>query len=301
MLLFQGDLRSYWARYQRGLTERGVSMSSIVTDRGLVHYESYGRGRPVVMLHGWLESWDHWLGTMESLSLSYKAYALDFWGFGESGKYGGTFTVQDYVEMVDQFMERLGIERALIIGHSMGGTVSLCLALEHPDRVEKVVVVGSPIVGDGLALFLRLAARRSLARLAYQVPGALPLGVRLFSPFLARDWKTWYRMFERDLSRTTMESFHYSIASLRKTDLRPRLQEIQVPALGVYGRVDRIVDPRQGDVLAQGTSMAEVRYFERSGHFPMADEPERFYQTLSGFLDEGADAEDVAGVLSSER
>jgi pimeloyl-ACP methyl ester carboxylesterase len=253
------------------------------------------------MLHGWLESWDHWLGTMESLSRNYKTYALDFWGFGESGKYGGTFTVQDYVEMVDQFMERLGVERALIIGHSMGGTVSLCVALEHPDRVEKVVVVGSPIVGDGLALFLRLAARRSLARLAYQVPGALPLSVRLFSPFLARDWKTWYRMFERDLSRTTMESFHYSIASLRKTDLRPRLEEIQVPALGIYGQVDRIVNPRQGDVLAQGTSMAEVCYFERSGHFPMADEPERFYQTLSSFLDEGADTEDVADVLPSER
>ena len=260
-------------------------MSSIVTDRGLVHYETHGRGRPVILLHGWLESWVPWIGTMEALGRGYKAYALDFWGFGESGKQVGSFTVQDYVEMVDQFMEHLGIERALIIGHSMGGTVSLGLALEHPERVQKVAVVGSPIVGDGLALFLRLAARRFLASLAYQVPGALPLGVRLFSPFLTRDWRTWYEMFERDLSRTTLESFHYSIASLRKTDLRPRLREIRVRALGVYGRVDRIVDPRQGEVLAQCTPMAEIRYFDRSGHFPMLDEPERFYQTLCEFLD----------------
>ncbi|MBE9471823.1 MAG: alpha/beta fold hydrolase, partial [Chloroflexi bacterium] len=76
-------------------------------------------------------------------------YALDFWGFGESGKQGGTFTVQDYVEMVYQFMERLGIEQAPIIGHSMGGTVSLCLALDHPERVQKVAVVGSPNAGAG--------------------------------------------------------------------------------------------------------------------------------------------------------
>lgn len=260
-------------------------MSSIVTDRGVVHYEAHGRGRPVILLHGWLESWIPWMGTMKALSSRFKTYALDFWGFGESGKQGGTFTVRDYVEMVGQFMERLGIERAPIIGHSMGGTVSLSLAMEHPERVQQVAVVGSPIVGDGLALFLRLAARRSLASMAYRVPGVLPLGVRLFSPLLARDWKTWYKMFEDDLSRTTLESFHYSIASLRHTDLRSRLEEIRVPTLGIYGRIDRIVDPRQREVLARGVPLAEISYFEQSGHFPMLDEPERFYQTLGAFLD----------------
>lgn len=269
-------------------------MSSIVTDRGLVHYEAHGRGQPVILLHGWLESWDHWLGTMESLSRGHKAYALDFWGFGESEKQAESFTVQDYIEMVNQLMEYLGIMRAPVIGHSMGGTVSLGLALEYPERVQKVAVVGSPVVGDGLALFLRLAARRSLASLAYRVPGALPLGVRLFSPFLARDWKTWYQMFERDLSRTTLASFHYSIASLRKTDLRPRLKEIQVPVLGVFGLADRIVDPEQGEVLARCIPAAEVCYFERSGHFPMADEPERFYRALCEFLDHRPDPTDVS-------
>jgi pimeloyl-ACP methyl ester carboxylesterase len=264
-------------------------MSSIVTDRGVVHYEAHGHGRPVILLHGWLESWLPWLGTMEALGDRYRAYALDFWGFGESGKQGGTFTIWDYVEMVDQFMERLGIERAPIIGHSMGGTVSLGMALEHPERVQQVAVVGSPIVGDGLAFILRLAAQRSLASMAYNVPGAIPLGVRLFSPFLAKDWKTWYKMFESDLSRTTMESFHYSIASLRHTDLRPRLEEIRVPALGVYGRIDRIVSPKQREVLAQGVPLVEISYFEQSGHFPMLDEPERFYRTLGGFLDRQSD------------
>jgi len=224
---------------------------------------------------------------MESLGRIHKTYALDFWGFGESGNQGESFTVQDYVEMVSQFMEYLGIEQASILGHSMGGTVSLGLTLEHPERVRKVIVVGSPIVGDGLALFLRLSARRSLAHLFYRV---FPLGVRLLSPFYARDWKTWYKMFKRDLSRTTLESFHYSIASLRKTDLRPRLHEIRVPTLGVYGRIDRIVDPKQSEVLMQGTPMAEICYFEHSGHFPMLDEPQRFYQTLHKFLNDQPDS-----------
>ena len=262
-------------------------MSSIVTDRGIVHYEAHGRGPPVILLHGWLESWDHWRGTMESLARRHKTYALDFWGFGESGKQlGAGFTIQGYVEMVDQFMEHLGIGQASILGHSMGGTVSLSLVLDHPDRVQKIVIVGSPIAGDGLALFLRLAARRFVARLVYQSPGLIPLGVRLLSPLLARDWKTWYKMFERDLSRTTMESFHLSIASLCKTNLRPRLREIQVPTLGIYGQQDRIVNPKQGDELARSVPLAEVRHFQRSGHFPMMDEPEQFYQTLHEFLNQ---------------
>ncbi len=265
-------------------------MSAIVTDRGVVHYETYGRGQPVILLHGWLESWDHWRRTMEVLGAHCKTYALDFWGFGESGRHGVGFTVQDYVEMVEQFIVRLGIDRPDVLGHSMGGTVSLALALAHPDLVRRVVVVGSPIAGDGLALFLRLAARKALAGLAYRLPGVLPLGVRLFSPLLARDWQTWYRMFERDLSRTTLESFHYSIASLYRTDLRPRLRELHIPTMGIYGRLDRIVDPRQGDLLAREVPTADLRFFEASGHFPMLDEPARFFATLNGFLGDGRGA-----------
>ncbi|NLE43353.1 MAG: alpha/beta hydrolase [Chloroflexi bacterium] len=261
-------------------------MSSIVTDRGIVHYETAGRGRPVVLLHGWLESWDHWHRTMELLASNYKTYALDFWGFGDSGKNGSAFTVEDYVLMVKQFVERLGIERVVLLGHSMGGTVSLRVSLDHPEWVDKVAVVGSPIVGDGLALFLRMAARPALATAAYRTPGFLPLGVRLASPLLVRDWRTWYGMFKRDISRTTMESFHHSIASLRHTDLRPDLPNLAVPALGIYGRRDRIVDPGQGDVLKEGVPSAQIRYFERSGHFPMLDEPDSFLETLGSFLND---------------
>jgi pimeloyl-ACP methyl ester carboxylesterase len=111
-----------------------------------------------------------------------------------------------------------------------------------------------------------------------------PLGSRILSPFYAKDWNRWYKMFEQDLSHATLESFHYSIASLRHTDLRPRLNEIQVPILGVYGRIDRIVSPKQRHVLEQSAPMAEISYFEGSGHFPMLDEPERFYETLTDFV-----------------
>ena len=87
-------------------------MSSITTDQGIVHYEVYGRGKPVILLHGWLGSWGLWQETMGYLGSYYRTYALDFWGFGESGKKRETYAVQDFVSLVDQFMEQLGIMQA---------------------------------------------------------------------------------------------------------------------------------------------------------------------------------------------
>jgi len=259
-------------------------MSSIVTDRGIVHYETFGRGKPVVLLHCWLGSWNYWYSTMEYLAEhKYKTYALDFLGFGESAKQG-SFSVAEYVRMVDQFMERMGLERARVMGHSMGGTVSLSLALAHPQRVSKVAVVGSPIAGSGLALLLKLSGYREFARLLYAVPGLLPLSMKLLSLSYAHDWRTLYDMLKKDLSRTTWESFSASIRDLRLTDLRPQLSELHIPAMGIYGRKDNIVNPKQGELMRKGIKNHVIHYFEKSGHFPMLDERDRFHATILEFL-----------------
>ena len=111
-------------------------MSSITTDQGIVHYEVYGRGRPVILLHGWVGSWGLWQETMAYLGRYYRTYALDFWGFGDSGKKRETYAVQDFVGLVDQFMDHLGIAKAPLVGHSMGGTVSLSVAIQYPHRAS---------------------------------------------------------------------------------------------------------------------------------------------------------------------
>lgn len=259
-------------------------MSSIVTNQGVVHYEAYGRGRPVVLLHGWLGSWGTWLGTMEALAPRYRAYALDFWGFGESDKRRESYNISDFVALAEQFMERLGIQRAPVIGHSMGGTVALNLALDRPQRVEKVVVVGSPVDGRSLNPFLKLAGYPWIAVLVWNSPSLLRLGIKLFAPWIAASWTEWYALLMRDLSRMTLESFLWSIHSLHHTDLRPRLGTLRMPALGVYGRGDKIVDPRQSRLFDR-IAHSRVEMLERSRHFPMLDEPDRFYATVEGFLE----------------
>jgi pimeloyl-ACP methyl ester carboxylesterase len=221
---------------------------------------------------------------MAFLGKYYRTYALDFWGFGETAKKQPTFVVQDFVSMVDQFMDRLGIIRAPLVGHSMGGSVSLSVTIKYPERVSKVVVIGSPIVGSSLALLLKLAGYNWIASLVFNFMWALRFGLRVSAPIISKD-PAFYEMIERDISRTTLESFFLSISSLRQTDLRPSLHQITIPTMGMYGDKDVIVHPKQWQPLQAGVPNARIERFNKAGHFIMLDEPETFQTVLKDFLD----------------
>jgi pimeloyl-ACP methyl ester carboxylesterase len=222
---------------------------------------------------------------MGFLGRSYRTYALDFWGFGESGKKRETYAVQDFVGLVNQFMEQLGISQAPLVGHSMGGTVSLAMAIQYPQRVRKVVVVGSPIAGSSLAFPLKLAGYKGIAFLLFNMMWAFRLTMRIVDPFICRDPR-FPDMMDKDLSRLTVESFLLSIASLRRTDLRPKLNEIKIPVMGIYGERDNIVHPRQWQPLVEGVPHAKIIRWEKAQHFVMLDKPQDFMESLKSFLDE---------------
>jgi pimeloyl-ACP methyl ester carboxylesterase len=267
---------------------------SLVTDPGIIHYETYGRGRPVLLLHGWLGSWALWRDTIEVLGQDYRTYALDFFGFGESGlakgnnthrSPGNTFTVPTYVEMVYQFMERMGIKKAPLIGHSMGGTVSLSTAMRYPEKVVKVCVIGSPINGDSLNLLLKLSGNPTVASIFWLFRGkGLLLFLRGYAYFMAKDGRAMAQMITKDVSMISLESFFQSIATLRRTDLRPDLGKVLVPTLGMYGQRDIIVRPSERETLKAGVPHARIEWFPDAGHFIMRDSPERFNSTLRDWL-----------------
>ncbi len=241
-------------------------MSSITTDQGIVHYEVYGRGKPVILLHGYQGSWGLWQETMAYLGAFYRTYALDFWGFGESGTKRETYAVQDFVGLVNQFMEQLGIARAPLVGHSMGGTVSLAVSIKYPERVSKVVIIGSPIVGSSLFFFPKVFGYRAFGWLTYHNIWVYKSFYHLLAPVYSKD-RNWAKMMDRDVSRTTMQAFFASIGSLRKTDLRPSLGQISVPVLGMFGDKDIVVNPKSMEASASGSAAGARRTLQPSGSF----------------------------------
>jgi len=127
-------------------------MSAITIGGDLIHYEKLGRGRPIILLHGWVGSWIYWIPVMQQLQLKYRVYTIDLIGFGDSAKNPEKYTIDDQIDMLKQFMDQLGIPKAAFVGHGLGAMIIVEFALRYPDKVARAVLSSLPLFNtDDLA------------------------------------------------------------------------------------------------------------------------------------------------------
>jgi pimeloyl-ACP methyl ester carboxylesterase len=261
-------------------------MSAIVIENSLVHYEVIGRGKPIIFLHGWLGSWRYWMGTMEALARRYRCYALDFWGFGDSDKTRLNCTVSDYLSLVDQFMDRMGLVDAPVVGHSMGGTIAIRLALEYPHRVSRLILVSAPVVGRSCTPIIKLASNPTLNKMFWKPAILATWGRPLLHRWIATNWQVWYREILEDVLKVTREAAQQSGHSLIRTDLRPQLKNLKMPVVAMHGGKDTVVSPAELHHFENGhLHNAHTVLFEKSQHFPMLDTPSEFHKRLQEALE----------------
>jgi pimeloyl-ACP methyl ester carboxylesterase len=259
-------------------------MSIMVVDRQMVHYEVFGHGRPVVFLHGWLGSWRYWFPTMERVAEHFRTYSFDFWGFGESRRKSTYESIQNYSDQVIRFLDELGIDRCLLVGHSMGGMVALKTAINHPKRISRVAAVGAPIVGDSLSWLLKLNDRALFADTFARVSWFRRF---MFRWFLGETDDQHVQEILDDSVKSSSATLRNAVGSMWRTDLRPELPRLSVPTLIVHGGRDVIVHPNQADLFDK-VSSAEVVLLPESRHFPFLDEAELFNDILVRFLKQDA-------------
>ncbi len=235
-------------------------MSAVIIDGSIVHYEAIGRGKPLIFLHGWLGSWRYWLGSMEELAPYFKTYAIDFWGFGDSDKAYERFTVKDYLELLEAFVESMGIVRLSLVGHSLGAIVAVRFAVSHPEKVEKLVAVSLPITGSSINPVLFQGNR--VARL-------IPPG---------------YPELQKEAQKATSIAIEKSVWSVRELDLRLELLNLRIPTLVIYGDKDGIINSE--NLVAFKDFKAPLRFIVIPGarHFPMLEESSKFNRLLKEFL-----------------
>lgn len=137
-------------------------MSAITLGGDLVHYEVLGRGRPVYLLHGWIGSWRYWVPTMQQLQAKYRVYAIDLFGFGDSGKNENRYTLDHQVQMLVDFMQDMGQPKTALIGHGLGALVAIEIARRDPERIPRLVLVNPPLFDPG-DLATRIPAGRPVA------------------------------------------------------------------------------------------------------------------------------------------
>ncbi len=240
-------------------------MSIVILEDELVHYEVLGRGRPLIFLHGWVGSWRYWIPTMQAASFSYRAYALDLWGFGDTAKAPARYSLDAQCSLVNGFMEKMGLQRAAIVGHSLGALVALQFAFHHPDLVDRVLAVGAPL--DGSALHPRLRASTP-AELADWLLSRLP------SMETAR----------AEAPRADGQAIRITLESLQTMKLHELLAQLRTPCLFVQGQNDPALAAPELEELSFLPESAHHILFETSGHFPMLDESNKFNRLLVDFL-----------------
>ena len=126
-------------------------MSALVLEGGVVHYEYFGRGRPLVFLHGWLGSWRYWVPVMDALSEEYRVYAFDLWGFGDSDKSKDRYSLRSYVNLLGSFVSELGIRGPVpLIGHALGASIAVAYAQQHAATVDRIMAISLPMGLDSV-------------------------------------------------------------------------------------------------------------------------------------------------------
>ncbi|EFO79503.1 alpha/beta hydrolase fold-containing protein [Oscillochloris trichoides DG-6] len=255
-------------------------MSAIHLDNRLVHYEVFGRGQPIIFLHSWLGSWRYWVPTMDLASERYRAYALDFWGYGESDRRGTQFTISSYVDMLNRFIEQMGIPHAYLVGHGMGGMVAIRAARENPERFTKVMSVCTPLYGQVLSnhvkpgTFSKLLGRSNPTNVWTKIIRSIPIADTDVQKELYEDTES--------LSETVLSSVQ---ESLLDTDLRSTLATLNVPLLAVYGGKDVIVNDEHAQFINELSERpTQLITLPKANHFPFLEQSNTFSRLLLDFL-----------------
>jgi pimeloyl-ACP methyl ester carboxylesterase len=235
-----------------------------------------GHGPQVLLLHGWGGAIESFAPVLDDLQRSYTVAAFDLPGFGQSSLPPSTWGSADYARLTLKIMDRLQMDRPHLIGHSFGGQVSIQLAATSPERVGKLVLVGSAGIRTRPALATRL--KRTAARLGkWLAAHGGWIGERLRAAIYRR-----------------VQSQDYADAGpLRPTlvrviaeDLTRLLPLIQSPTLLVWGAHDRDVPLAAAQVMARQIPNTRLVVFENSGHFPYLDDFDRFRLLVGRFLRE---------------
>ncbi len=252
-----------------------------------------GEGPPVVFIHGLGGCWQNWLENLPAIALHRRVVALDLPGFGESDLPEGDVSITNYAARVEALCEHLELGAVAVVGNSMGGFSAAELAIRHPQRVERLVLVAA--AGISIVDLHRQPVMTLVRLLAAQSNSAARERAVLLRPRLRH---LAYRSVMRHPTRLALDlmaaqgstsggsGFLLAMNALLSYDFRERLPEISCPTLVVHGQEDALVPVADAREFERLIPRSRVVILDETGHVPMLERPEAFNRALLGFLTE---------------
>ncbi len=244
-----------------------------------IHYRDEGQGSPLVLIHGSSSSLHTWDGWVAKLSPHHRIVRLDLPGYGLTGPATDKdYTALRYAKVVVGLLDQLGVAQADVAGNSLGGRVALTLALEHPSRVRRLVLVDAAgLGGQRLPTIFRLAGVPVLNGLLRWVTPRAVIRANVNEVYGDTGRVTdsvvdrYYDMTRREGNRqATIDRFSH----LSDPDLDGRLREIHLPVLLEWGERDVWIPIAFAHRMQEGIAGSKLVTYPDGGHVPMEELPE---------------------------
>jgi pimeloyl-ACP methyl ester carboxylesterase len=268
-------------------------------------YRMMGSGPAILLLHGIGDTSESWVPLMPALAAHHTVIAPDLLGHGESDKPRADYSVAAYANGMRDLLSVLDVDRATVVGHSLGGGVAAQLAYQHPERCDRLVLVASGGVGREVTPVLRLAtaplAELALPPLGWPLPrlgGLVLLDVlRRLGTDLGRDADELRRVFDGLPDGASRAAFTRTLRSV--VDWKGQVVTMldrcylaeAMPTLLVWGAHDGVIPVDHAHRAYEAMPGSRLEIFDDAGHFPHHADPDRFLDVLGDFIAANAPAD----------
>lgn len=247
-----------------------------------IHYYDAGSGPAVILIHGLTADAAIWRENIGPLSHRFRVLALDQIGSGKSDKPLINYSVGTRIDFLYGFMKALDIEKASLVGNSLGGWIAAGFALEHPGMVEKLVLVDSG--GYALAGPIPPSVKRVLnAATLSDTRWAMQAGFYNDEKFVTDE--AVLEAFESRLNNSSYMIERTLESAQRSEDvLDGRLSALKMPTLIVWGKYDEIILVERAERFQRDIADSRVVLIDNAGHVPMLEQPQEFNRVVLDFL-----------------
>ena len=266
---------------------------SVELDGSKINYVEIGEGRPILFVHGLSGCWQNWLENLPHFGRAQRSIAIDLPGFGSSPMPPWEIDMPAYGRLVNDFCERLGLEDVVLVGHSMGGFIAVETVTEFPRRFERLALVSAA----GILNTWNPEERATVTAYAWKRfgPTVADRGRWIVSHPRSRELALapFFRypnrlgaelMLEQVEGGARCPAFGSALKALIRRDIRERLTRIEMPALVVWGLSDRVIPVAAAISYHRRIPQSRLEIFERTGHLPQLERPDRFNAVLDEWL-----------------
>jgi len=254
-----------------------VNNNQIIINNLLINYYSVLPGKKstnktLIFLHGWGVDSKLWFKIVPQLiNKNYSLYFLDLPGFGQSQVPNTVYDVDDYKKIVYEFIKKLGLKKINLIGHSFGGRITIKIAAENPNFLEKIILV------DAAGIIHDSRKKKLLTIISKFIKP-------IFKPsFMEPLRKKFYLLIGSEYLENIKLSKIFTKVVME--DLTHLFSKIKKQVLIIWGRDDKVISLDDGELMNKLIPKSKLVIFEKADHFSFVDQPEEFVKTLINFID----------------